>query len=203
MTIAVKATQQQKEEWLTKTTSPEANIIWVENKIPEADAYFDLTFEEYGPAFKSISQPIFINSVTKTTDELPVNAIRINAWNGFLKRDIIEVAASSTEAKQQAAIILEKLGRKYQMVPDVPGMIAARAISMIINEAYFALGDDVSTKAEIDVAMKLGTNYPLGPFEWSEKIGLHNIYRLLKKLSETDKRYEVAPALEQELKSIA
>lgn len=203
MTIAVKATQQQKEEWLAKKTSTEVNIFWVENEFPEADAHFDLSFEEYGAAFENVSQPIFINSVIKPTNELPANAIRINAWNGFLKRDIVEIAAASAEAKQHAATVLEKLGWKFQFVPDVPGMIAARTIAMIINEAYFALGDDVSTKAEIDIAMKLGTNYPFGPFEWSEKIGLHNIYRLLKKLSETDKRYEAAPTVEQELKSIA
>jgi len=70
---------------------------------------------------------------------------------------------------------------------------------MIINEAYYALGEEVSSKAEIDTAMKLGTNYPLGPFEWGAKIGLHNIYRLLKLLSVEDDRYIVAPYLEQEL----
>jgi 3-hydroxyacyl-CoA dehydrogenase len=43
---------------------------------------------------------------------------------------------------------------------------------MIINEAYFALEDNVSTKAETDIAMKLGTNYPYGPFEWGQLIGL-------------------------------
>jgi 3-hydroxybutyryl-CoA dehydrogenase len=66
---------------------------------------------------------------------------------------------------------------------------------MIINEAYFALDDAVSSKAEIDIAMKLGTNYPWGPFEWAEKIGLNNIYLLLQKLSLTNKRYQPAPTL--------
>ena len=42
---------------------------------------------------------------------------------------------------------------------------------MIINEAFLALQEGVSTKEEINTAMKLGTNYPLGPFEWVEKIG--------------------------------
>ncbi len=57
----------------------------------------------------------------------------------------------------------------------------------------------ITTKTEIDLAMKLGTNYPYGPFEWAEKIGLKNIYLLLKKLSENDNRYAVAPAMELEL----
>ncbi len=45
-------------------------------------------------------------------------------------------------------------------------------MAMIINEAWHALAEEVSTKNEIDTAMKLGTNYPYGPFEWAEKIGL-------------------------------
>jgi 3-hydroxybutyryl-CoA dehydrogenase len=76
-------------------------------------------------------------------------------------------------------------------------MIAARVIAMIINEAYWGLGEGISTKAEIDIAMKSGTNYPYGPFEWSEKIGLSKIGALLKKLSEEDRRYALAPALEE------
>ena len=81
------------------------------------------------------------------------------------------------------------------MVKDEPGLVSAKIIAMIINEAYFALGDDVSSKTAIDIAMKLGTNYPYGPFEWSEKIGIHNIYLLLKKLSLMDTRYQPAPIL--------
>jgi 3-hydroxybutyryl-CoA dehydrogenase len=73
---------------------------------------------------------------------------------------------------------------------------------MIINEAYFALGDGVSTKEEIDIAMRLGTNYPYGPFELVQKIGLNNIHGLLKKLKEQSTRYNIAPALEKELINI-
>lgn len=200
MRVAVKAHPHQKEEWLAKQTSENVELLWVESDVPEADVYFDLCYEEYGESFSPITnKPVFINSVLKTLNELPSNTSRINGWNGFLKKDIIEVVLRDDEAKK----VLEALGWKFNNVPDVPGMVAPRTISMIINEAYFALGDEVSTKAEIDTAMKLGTNYPYGPFEWSEKIGLHNVYRLLRQLSKTDERYQPAPALEQELKSIA
>ena len=68
-------------------------------------------------------------------------------------------------------------------------MITPRVIAMIINEAYFTLQAGVSTKEEIDTAMKLGTNYPYGPFEWADKIGLNRIKTLLQTLSKTDTRY--------------
>ena len=85
---------------------------------------------------------------------------------------------------------------------SVSAFIADKIIAMIINEAFFAFGDNVSSKDEIDVAMKLGTNYPYGPFEWAQKIGLDNIYNLLKKLNENSNRYAIAPAIENELINI-
>ncbi len=45
--------------------------------------------------------------------------------------------------------------------------------------------------------MKLGTNYPNGPFEWAEKIGIEKIYLLLQKLAEKEDRYQPAPALKK------
>jgi 3-hydroxybutyryl-CoA dehydrogenase len=200
MRIAVKAHPHQKEEWLSGNSNNNVELLWVDDTTPSADAYFDLSFEEYGTAFGEIKdKPVFMSAVAETLNELPLNASRINAWKGFFGKGMVEVVLRNEEAKK----ILDSLEWKYCEVPDVPGMIAPRTISMIINEAYFALGDEVSSKEEIDIAMKLGTNYPYGPFEWSRLIGLHNVYRLLKKLSSTDNRYQPAPALEQELKTIA
>ncbi len=200
MQIVVKANTEQKQAFLAKGVAEDVWVNWLtdEKQIPFADAYFDLCFEEDGPSFSGITdQPVFINSVIETGDMLPGNFIRLNAWNGFLERDSIEVVAADSEKIVDA--VLKKIGWKYNIVPDIPGMIAARVIAMIINEAYFGLGDEISTRAEIDIAMKLGTNYPYGPFEWSQKIGLSKIYALLKKLSVQDSRYLVAPALEKEL----
>ena len=72
-----------------------------------------------------------------------------------------------------------------------------RAISMIVNEAYFALGENLATKEAIDLAMKNGVNYPMGPIEWGEKIGLKYIIDLLTEYSEItqDPRYRIAQEL--------
>ena len=72
-----------------------------------------------------------------------------------------------------------------------------RTIAMIINEAYFALGDKLATATTIDLAMKNGVNYPLGPIEWGEKIGLHNVAQLLEELSTItrDERYKLSTEL--------
>lgn len=200
MYIIVKANAQQKEEFLLKGVPENVRVDFSDHTEIVADAYFDLCYEEEGFAFADVKdKPVFVNAVVDCSDKLPVNCIRINGWNGFLKREAIEISATDAQISTDGVKVLETLDWRYQTVPDVPGMIAARVIAMIINEAYFGLGDEISTKKEIDIAMKLGTNYPYGPFEWSEKIGLQKIYALLKRLSEKDKRYAVAPSLEKEL----
>ena len=59
----------------------------------------------------------------------------------------------------------------------------------------------MSTKEEIDIAMKLGTNYPYGPFEWGEKIGLKKIHEMLAALIKENKLYEVSALLTDEITS--
>ncbi len=167
-----------------------------------ATAYFNLQEDSADVDYINLTAPVIINSVTKTLSFInaKANIIRINAWPGFLEKEIWEIAGLiSTEV----ATIIKTVNKKYITVDDEPGFVSARIIAMIINEAYFAKGENVSTKTEIDIAMKLGTNYPYGPFEWSNIIGLKNIYQLLKKLSETDERYLPAPEMENEIKKLA
>lgn len=203
MQIVIKADPQQKKAILAKGIPGGILITWLtnENITPLADAYFDLGFEDTGAVFNGIiDKPVFVNSVINTCAALPPNCIRMNGWNGFLERVVIEIAApKNSQMLTKATRILLELNWQYEVVPDTPGMISARIIAMIVNEAYFGLDDEISTKKEIDIAMQLGTNYPYGPFEWSGRIGLHKIYALLKKLGEQDNRYAVAPTLEKEI----
>lgn len=178
-------------------------VTTIEEARSEADAIFYLEDEEKLInnilKLEGLEKPVFVNAVNTALKDLPQNCIRINAWPGFLQNKTIELTA--TEENMEAVNkILQGLQWEYQTVPDITGMITPRIIAMIINEAYFALGDNVSSKEEIDTAMKLGTNYPYGPFEWAEKIGVSKVYSLLRQLSQTDKRYVPAPLLEKEIK---
>jgi 3-hydroxybutyryl-CoA dehydrogenase len=167
-----------------------------------ADAYFNLQDNSADVDYSNLNTPIFINSVTKTLSSIKANEhlIRINTWQGFLEKEIWEIAGLGSESVDA---ILKTLNKKYIAVDDEPGFVSARIIAMIINEAYFAKGENVSTKAEIDIAMKLGTNYPYGPFEWGKIIGIRKIHELLKKLAETDERYLPAPEMENEINTQA
>ena len=162
------------------------NVIWVRvqdfktfKEHNDADAFFNLNEDSYLLNYSFTSAPIFINSVIESVSD-DDNVFRINGWNGFLEKDIWEIPG---EPDEKAMEVLTFLNKKVIPAPDEPGLISGRIIAMIINEAYFAIADDVSSEKEIDIAMKLGTNYPFGPFEWGEKIGLKNIYSLLVKLS--------------------
>jgi len=194
MKIGVLATDEQWEELISSPGKEKLARVFSLDEA--ADAYLLLDGFDNG-AFLKIQKPLLLNSVIETLKVLKAgtNVVRINGWPGFLQRKTWEAAGNVDETMKAVFSIL---GKEYKVVADEPGLVAARSISMIINEAYFALGEKVSTKEEIDIAMKLGTNYPLGPFEWADKIGLKNIYALLALLSQTGKRYLPAPLLEKE-----
>lgn len=196
MQIVVKGSPRQQKAFLSKTWPANSQFYWYgADTLPEkADVWFDLSCEEEGPAFATLADTIvFANAVLLTNASLPEHYVRINAWQGFWERPVLEIAATTHLPAVQA--MMDQLNWTFTLAPDEPGLIAARIIAMIINEAYFALGEDVSSKADIDTAMKLGTNYPYGPFEWCEKIGIQPVYRLLTILAEEDERYKPAPAL--------
>jgi 3-hydroxybutyryl-CoA dehydrogenase len=167
---------------------------WATAAQQTGDLYVNLAEDAITGAYSGVQAPVLIHAVTDTLTErhLPATVLRINAWPGFLERTTWEIAgANMTEMEQLATA----LGKPLLPVADIPGFIAARVLAGIINEAYFTLGDGVSTKTEIDIAMKMGTNYPYGPFEWAEKIGLAHIHALLVKMAITDPIYIPAPAM--------
>lgn len=168
---------------------------------PPPALYIDLDFTPDATRIQQLSQllptPVLINAVGPTLKEIGQPFIRINAWPGFLERDIHEIVSPDDATSDLIRDVYTRLNKPYRLVPDIPGMISGRILAALINEAYHTLQEEVSTKEEIDIAMKLGTNYPMGPFEWSEQIGLADIYALLTELSRTNIRYEPATRLKK------
>lgn len=206
MQVVVLANIVLKEELLAQGLKESVQVEWISepagfSQHTHADGYIDLLFELSDERIELLKKlpvkPVFINSVTGTTKGLPENFIRINGWPTFLQRRLLEAAAADT-IKKQAETIIGGFNKHIEWTQDLPGFISARVVSMIINEAYFTLHEQVSSKEETDTAMKLGTNYPYGPFEWAEKIGLKNILTLLKELAGSQPRYNPATLLETE-----
>jgi 3-hydroxybutyryl-CoA dehydrogenase len=76
-------------------------------------------------------------------------------------------------------------------------MVTPRVICMIINEACYTLQEGTASLVDIDTSMKLGTNYPLGPFEWADKIGIQHVYQILDSVynDTKDERYKICSLL--------
>ncbi|GES31622.1 3-hydroxyacyl-CoA dehydrogenase [Streptomyces angustmyceticus] len=88
-------------------------------------------------------------------------------------------AAVSEADLAEAAGLFQALGKQVSVIEDVPGMIAARTLAMIIDFAVDAAARGVAAPEDIDTAMRLGVNYPGGPMEWVERLGAQWVWDLL------------------------
>ncbi|MBC7901863.1 MAG: hypothetical protein H7Y27_00510 [Gemmatimonadaceae bacterium] len=206
MNVAILADSRQKNEMTDWRWASGVELIWADSlevlrMLSDIDVYFDMEFrmdtERNSIVKKLAPKPVFVNAVVATTKEIGDHVIRINGWPGFLARPIVELAAGDGK-KDEVRNIMGNLGLEYRMVGDLPGMVTPRIIAALVNEAFHTFEAGVSSKEEIDIAMKLGTNYPFGPFEWAGKIGLDNILALLEKLVRADGKSEISALLRSE-----
>jgi 3-hydroxybutyryl-CoA dehydrogenase len=106
----------------------------------------------------------------------------------------LAVAGSHATAVVAAAALLGAAGMVAHPVEDVPGLVVARTLSLIANEAYETALQGIATPDDIDLAMQLGTNYPIGPFEWTRRWGREAVLEILDALSDfyRDPRYRAS-----------
>ena len=99
----------------------------------------------------------------------------------------------------RATAFWQSLNQEPVIVADGPGLIRARTICCLINEAASALLEGVASAEDIDKAMKLGTNYPYGPLEWADHIGLDAVLGVMTGLFEEwgEDRYRPSPLLKR------
>ncbi|MEU5365749.1 3-hydroxyacyl-CoA dehydrogenase [Streptomyces sp. NPDC005925] len=102
---------------------------------------------------------------------------------------------TSPRTLAEATGLFQALGKKVSLIGDVPGMIVARTVARIIDLAHDAVAKGVATEEDVDTAMQLGVNYPLGPFEWSQRLGRNWAYALLDDLHLRDPGGRYAPSL--------
>jgi len=106
---------------------------------------------------------------------------------------------ASEAAQARAADLWRSLGWEPLVLRDVPGLAVARTVAMLVNEGADAVWQGVCDEQGADLAMKLGVNYPAGPFEWLALLGPATVAELLDGLFEAyrSERYRVSPLLRQ------
>ncbi|GGW53648.1 MULTISPECIES: 3-hydroxyacyl-CoA dehydrogenase [Streptomyces] len=116
----------------------------------------------------------------------------------YRKATRIAVSASQDTPQQtlsEAIGLFQALGKDVSVIGDVPGMIVARTVARIVDLAHDAVAKGVATEEDIDTAMRLGVNYPLGPFEWSRRLGRVWAHDLLEELHLREPSGRYAPSL--------
>jgi 3-hydroxybutyryl-CoA dehydrogenase len=100
-------------------------------------------------------------------------------------------------ARAKAEAFLSSIGLRAEWMGDGAGLVLPRVMSMLANEAAFALAEGTADESTIDLAMKLGANYPIGPLAWLRQVGAPKVLRVLEHLRAVfaEERYRVAPLL--------
>ncbi|MET7913158.1 3-hydroxyacyl-CoA dehydrogenase [Streptomyces avermitilis] len=115
-------------------------------------------------------------------------------------RRATRIALSASQDTSPATVaeatgLFQALGKDVSVIGDVPGMIVARTVARIVDLAHDAVAKGVATEEDIDTAMRLGVNYPLGPFEWCRRLGRIWAHDLLEELSLREPSGRYAPSL--------
>jgi 3-hydroxybutyryl-CoA dehydrogenase len=177
----------------------------------EADVIFDFFIAEEPEALEFYEQrpdlSIFTNMAMSCFGHLEIyqqstqnTVFGFNGLPTFINRSVLECTLQDEKEKEKLNLLCGKLATDFEIVEDRVGMVTPRIICMIINEAYYTVQEGTAERKDIDLGMKLGTNYPFGPFEWSEKIGIKKVYELLEAIYDDTKeeRYKICPKLKKE-----
>lgn len=225
MKIAVLGTGKKLDSWKEKHLN-NSSITYVQDtqSCGEYDVFVDLNFDEspkritdyanfvntyflLSANLVSIDQAIFDAQIPHP----PKNISGICAFPHLIERNTLEICLPNYIRKQsdhdvqkiieKTEIIRQFLGyEKTQWVQARVGLVTARVLCMIINEAYYTVQEGTANKTDIDTAMKLGTNYPKGPFEFVQLFGIDLVYKQIEALFEDTKeeRYKICSLLKSE-----
>ncbi len=97
--------------------------------------------------------------------------------------EIVDAEETSDDALELAQELFESIGKRVVLVGNSPGLFLGRTVGSIVNEAVCIVQEDVATPDDVDLAMRLGTNYPLGPIAWGREIGGDRVVRILQRLA--------------------
>jgi 3-hydroxybutyryl-CoA dehydrogenase len=110
--------------------------------------------------------------------------------------EIVRAAQTDDETIATAVEIGKRMGKEIVVIKESPGFITSRMNALIGNEAFYMLGEGIASAEDIDKAIKLGLNHPMGPLELVDLVGLDTRLHILNYLHQTlGEKYKPAPLL--------
>jgi 3-hydroxybutyryl-CoA dehydrogenase len=155
-----------------------------------------------GAILASNTSSISITAIGAHTDR-PDRVIGMHFMNPVPVMKLVEIIrglATTDETYEIVKATAEKMGKTTVLGRDMPGFIVNRVLMPYINEAVYALYEGIGTVEDIDTAMKLGTNVPMGPLTLADFIGLDTCLAIMKVLRDGlggDSKYRPCPLLEK------
>lgn len=157
-----------------------------------------------GAIFASNTSSLSITEMAAITFR-PQNCIGMHFFNPVQKMKLLEIVRGLETSEEAIAACTEagrRMGKEIVVVRESPGFVTSRINAMIGNEAFYMLQEGVATAADIDKALKLGLNHPMGPFELVDLVGLDVRLSILQHLHRTlGDKYRPCPLLEQYVKA--
>jgi len=116
--------------------------------------------------------------------------------------EVVRALETDDETIAAAADVGRRMGKEVVVIKESPGFITSRINAMIGNEAFYMLQEGIASAADIDKALKLGLNHPMGPFELVDLVGLDTRLHILEYLHKTlGEKYRPSPLLVQYVKA--
>ena len=150
--------------------------------------------------FASNTSSLSITEMAAATRRAP-QVVGLHFFNPVHRMKLLEIVrALETTPKTIEACeeVGKRMGKECVIVRESPGFVTSRINAMIGNEAFYMLQEGIASAADIDKALKLGLNHPMGPFELVDLVGLDTRLSILKFLHRTlGDKFRPCPLLEQ------
>jgi 3-hydroxybutyryl-CoA dehydrogenase len=161
-------------------------------------------FAKPGAIFASNTSSLSITEMAAITFHAE-NCIGMHFFNPVQKMKLLEIVRGLETCESALSACVEvgrRMGKEVVVVRESPGFVTSRINAMIGNEAFYMLQEGVATAGDIDKALKLGLNHPMGPFELVDLVGLDVRLSILQHLHRTlGEKYRPCPLLEQYVKA--
>ncbi len=130
----------------------------------------------------------------------PSRFIGIHFFNPVALMNLIEIikgVKTSQQAVDRAIEYSKSVKKEFVVVNDSPGFVTTRVIAMLVNEGAFEFSEGLATREDIDKALKLGGNFPMGPLTLGDLIGLDTVVNIMDVMYDAfkDPKFRAAPIL--------